>query len=234
LQGDELPTAVDVQYAMLGETHPQRDHAHVLNLPALRMHTYPVSKGEYAAWLNSTRWRPVRSQNWLADWEVVGERPGAGSERQPVTWVSRDDAVAYCAHFGMRLPTSYEWQYAAQSGDGRKWPWGDEEPDETQAPIFTSGRTMPPADDVDAHPRGASPFGLMDMVGNVYQWTDAFEDDHTVRAVLRGSSRWRPSGSDWYLPRPTSLEEHSTFLLVSDSLDRSAGIGFRCVAGGHG
>merc|ERR1712107_84361 len=130
----------------------------------------------------------------------------------------------------MRLPTSYEWQYAAQGTDGRAWPWGSE-PDSSRMPTFVSARIMPPADAVDAHPDGASPFGVMDLVGNVYQCTDAFEDAHTVRAVIRGGSRWRPSGSGWYLPQPGDLSWHDTFLLVSDSMDRSGGIGFRCIAG---
>ena len=90
---------------------------------------------------------------------------------------------------------------------------------------------MPPPDDVDAHPMGASWAGIEDLVGNVYQWTDVFTDDHTSKAVLRGTPHWRPSGSHWYQPlskRP--LGEHNTLLLMSESMDRSAGIGFRCVS----
>ena len=88
---------------------------------------------------------------------------------------------------------------------------------------------MPDPDDVTAHPEGASAFGVEDLVGNVYQWTSVFEDEHTAHAVIRGWSRWRPDGSDWYLPEPGDLTIHGTFLLVADGLDRSAGIGFRCV-----
>ena len=114
--------------------------------------------------------------------------------------------------------------------DGRGWPWGYEDPDSTRMPVFTQGREMPPPDDVDAHPEGVSWAGVADLVGNVYQWTDVFTDDHTSKAVLRGSSRWRPSGSHWYQPLPNlPLYEHNTFLMMSESLDRSAGIGFRCV-----
>jgi len=189
-----------------------------------------VTKGEYMAFLNGTGWRPALTQNWLFDWEAPGVAPGAGTERQPVTWLSRNDAATYCAHLAMRLPTSYEWQFAAQGTDGRSWPWGNQT-DWARMPAFTNGRVMPAADDVDAHPKGASPFGVMDLMGNVFQWTDAFEDNHTVRAVLRGSNHWAPSGgSGWYLPQPAGLGEHSTFLLMSDSLDRAGGIGFRCVA----
>ena len=114
--------------------------------------------------------------------------------------------------------------------DGRGWPWGYDDPDETRMPVLAEGRVMPPPADVNSHPGGASWAGVEDLVGNVYQWTDVFSDDHTSRAVLRGSPRWRPGGSHWYQPLPKlPLYEHNTFLLMSESLDRSAGIGFRCI-----
>ncbi len=56
------------------------------------------------------------------------------------------------------------------------------------------------ASDVDAHPKGASPFGVMDMVGNVWQWTDEYVDDHTRAAILRGGSHYQPQGSHLVLP----------------------------------
>ena len=55
--------------------------------------------------------------------------------------------------------------------------------------------------DVDSHPNGASPFGVMDLVGNVYQWTEEFLDDHTAAAVIRGGNHYQPQGSKWYLPQ---------------------------------
>jgi hypothetical protein len=56
------------------------------------------------------------------------------------------------------------------------------------------------ASDVDAHPGGASLFGVMDMVGNVWQWTDEYTDEHTRAAILRGGNHYRPLGSVWYFP----------------------------------
>ena len=100
-------------------------------------------------------------------------------------------------------------------------------------PDFSSGREMPLPADVDSHPGGGSWCGAEDLVGNVFQWTSVHTDLHTSRAVIRGGSHWRPEGSHWYQPQPTFLSplyEHNTYLLMADSLDRSAGIGFRCVA----
>ena len=80
---------------------------------------------------------------------------------------------------------------------GPAYPWGDTM-DPALVPEFTSGRELPPPDEVTAHPGGASWAGLEDLLGNVYQWTSVFTDSHTSRAVLRGSPHWRPAGSMWY------------------------------------
>jgi len=86
-----------------------------------------------------------------------------------------------------------------------------------------------PASDVDAHPAGASPFGVMDLIGNVWQWTDEYVDEHTRAAVLRGGSHYQPQGSRWYFPQAYKLSQHGKYLLMAPSIDRSGNIGFRCV-----
>jgi formylglycine-generating enzyme required for sulfatase activity len=84
-------------------------------------------------------------------------------------------------------------------------------------------------DDVNAHPRGASPFGVEDLVGNVWQWTDEFIDEHTRAGILRGGSYYQPQGSHWYFPQAYKLGEHGKYLLMSPGKDRSAAVGFRCI-----
>jgi formylglycine-generating enzyme required for sulfatase activity len=88
---------------------------------------------------------------------------------------------------------------------------------------------MLPASDVDAHPLGASPFGVMDMVGNVWQWTDEYIDEHTRAAILRGGSHYRPLGSIWYFPQAYKNDQHGKLLLMAPAYDRSGALGFRCV-----
>ena len=87
-----------------------------------------------------------------------------GLGRKPVTWVSLEDARAYAAWAGKRLPHEWEWQYAAQGTDGRLYPWGNAETPR-RSRSTENGRELRPPTDVDAFPKGASPFGVMDMVG---------------------------------------------------------------------
>lgn len=124
----------------------------------------------------------------------------------------------------MRLPRSFEWQYAAQGTDGRKvktmvvtaaavqfplifhgqfplifhlkgenciaraqYPWGNMK-DQSRYPVLQSGRAIPGPGRIGDHsPAGDSPFGVADLVGNVWQYTDEFADEHTSRVVLRGA-----------------------------------------------
>jgi hypothetical protein len=85
------------------------------------------------------------------------------------------------------------------------------------------------ADNVDAHPTGASVFGIQDLVGNVYQWTNEFRDPQTRGASIRGGNYYQPQGSMWYQPQSYKLNTHTKYLLMDPTMDRSGGIGFRCV-----
>jgi formylglycine-generating enzyme required for sulfatase activity len=84
-------------------------------------------------------------------------------------------------------------------------------------------------DAVSAHPRGASPFGVHDLVGNVWQWTDEYRDARTRAAIVRGGSYYRPQGSQWYFPQAHRLDQHGKYLLMAPAIDRSGAVGFRLV-----
>lgn len=214
---------VDVQYPW--EDSPRRYHDRVLSIQPFYIDRYPVTNAQFKTFLEATHYHPRDDHNFLRDWKN-GSYPG-GWAQKPVTWVSLEDARAYAHWAGKRLPNEWEWQYAAQGLDRRMYPWGNRW-DPSAVPVPDKGHKLRGPDDVHAHPRGASPFGVMDMVGNVWQWTSAFEDRHTRTAILRGGSYYQPQGSMWYFPQAYRLDEHGKYLLMAPSLDRSGAIGFRC------
>ena len=139
---------------------------HRVTVAAFRIGRYPVTNEQFLAYVQAIAPR---------------ERPSAwghgtfplGAANQPVYTVSPSEADAYCAwlsqHTGrrFRLPSEAEWEYAATGGDGRQYPWGDEwDPSLANTAELGPLTTTP----VGLHPGGASPFGVMDMAGNVEEY----------------------------------------------------------------
>jgi formylglycine-generating enzyme required for sulfatase activity len=85
---------------------------------------------------------------------------------------------------------------------------------------------MAPSTHIHSEP---PPSGLLDMVGNVNQWTNEFIDEHTRSAILRGGASYLPISSLWCFPQTYHLDEQQKYLLISPGRDRAASIGFRCV-----
>jgi formylglycine-generating enzyme required for sulfatase activity len=216
---------VDVQYPW--EPSARRFHEATVHIKPFWIDVHPVTNAEFKKFLDATHYHPADDHNFLKDW--IGNNYAEGSGNKPVTWISLEDARTYAKWAGKRLPHEWEWQYAAQGADGRAYPWGNDWNPEA-VPQPDRGRDLQPASAVDAHPQGASPFGVLDMVGNVWQWTDEYSDNHTRAAILRGGSHYQPQGSRWYFPQAYKLSEHGKYLLMAPSIDRSGTIGFRCVA----
>jgi len=214
---------VDVQYPW--EDSPRRYHQHNVHIKSFYVDKYPVTNAEFKTFLDTSHYRPDDEHNFLRDWKGVDYPQGWSNK--PVTWVSIEDARAYAAWAGKRLPHEWEWQYAAQGGDGRLYPWGTEW-DASAVPTPEKGRMMRAPTAVSDYPKGASSFGIADLVGNVWQWTDEYRDEHTRAAILKGGSYYQPQGAIWYFPQAYKLIEHGKYLLMAPSLDRSGTVGFRC------
>ena len=228
VQGTEIEggasNMVDVQYPW--EDTPRRFHEHEMTVVPFYIDKFPVTNAQFKSFLDATHYAPKDTINFLRDWKN-GTFP-SGWDNRPVTWVSLEDARAYAAWAGKRLPHEWEWQLAAQGTDNRRYPWGSDWI-YANVPTPVTGRAMTGPDPVDAHLAGSSPYGVMDMVGNVWQWTDEYTDEHTRAAIVRGGEYYQPQGSIWYFPLAFSNTEHGKLLLMAPGYDRSGGIGFRCV-----
>ena len=152
--------------------------AHQVWVDAYQIERTPVTNAQFAAFLNvagavnADRQRlydvddrdtriHLLGQNWVA---------GAGFEQHPVVEPSWFGARDYCLGIGRRLPTEAEWEKAARGHDGRRYPWGNDPPDKTRA-RFNVGWNETTA--VGSYPAGASPYGVLDMAGNVWEWVSS-------------------------------------------------------------
>ena len=141
---------------------------HSVTLPAFYIDRAEVTNAEYAKFVEATKHKPP--SNWK------GARFPAGRDDYPVTGVTWQDATDYAAWAGKRLPTEAEWEAAARGSDARKYPWGNDwQPGSANIGVRTSEKAEAskyPSGiaEVGKSPQGASPWGAVDMIGNVWEW----------------------------------------------------------------
>jgi len=161
--------------------------AHRVVLAPFLIARLPVTNAQFAAFLNAAGVTDGAARRYF-DWDDgdarIHRRGGRfeadpGKETHPVVEPSWRGALAYCRWRGARLPTEAEWERAARGTAGRPYPWGAAPPDGTRA-RFGAGwvETAP----VDAHRAGATPDGVLDMAGNVHEWTSSLYRPYPWRA----------------------------------------------------
>lgn len=184
---------------------------------------YPVTNKQFKKFLDENKYKPSDTTNFLKHW-----RNGIykiEDENSPVVYISYEDAQAYAKWAGKRLPTEIEWQYAAQCGDTIYYPWGNDFDSTKCNNAF--GRTTP----VAQFPNGKNKFGLMDLVGNVWQLTnDIYDNGANYFIIIKGGSFYKPEASWWYVQGgPQPLHHRQMLLQISEGFERNATVGFRCV-----
>lgn len=139
-----------------GEAYDAPSHA--VTIPPFFMDMHEVTNADFAEFVNATKHQSPTT--W-----TTGSYP-SGASKKPVTGVTWDDAVAYARWAGKRLPTEAEWEFAARGTTGFVYPWGNQ----WEKGSLSRSRSNEPSD-VGSNTNNKSPFGVFDMVGNVWEWT---------------------------------------------------------------
>ena len=166
--GKDIAWAAQTFFSESLDYYRDETPAHSVNLQAYKIDVTEVTMKQY---------RSYREQTGVPAPKFM-DNERFNQDDQPVVGVSWQEAADYCATLGKRLPTEAEWEKAARGTDGRFYPWGNQ-PDETQANVRGKKDGFRYSAPVGVKTFGASPYGIHDMAGNVWEWT-----------------------ADWYQPHP--------------------------------
>jgi formylglycine-generating enzyme required for sulfatase activity len=209
---------------VMGSGQGDEEPAHAVFVDAFEIDVFEVTNAEFAGFVENTGCQTdAEKSNDPSPWRAYFTD---GKERHPVVKVSWNDAQTYCEWAGKRLPTEAEWEKAARGTDQLIYPWGNEW-DVARVNSKESGFRGPVT--VGTFPEGASPYGAMDMAGNIWEWTDSWYQGYpqtTFNSNYFGETYKVLRGGGWFSKqeqvRTTQRNANSPGAANDD-------IGFRCV-----
>ena len=218
--GEFLMGSVDSDIQALDSEKPQ----HAIYLNAFWIYKTEVSNKLYKKCIASGVCSlPIKTEKYDSD--VYGD--------YPIEYVNWEQAKIYCEWAGGRLPTEAEWEKAARGTDGRKYPWGNKNPtpDEANYRESKKGGTTP----VGIYPKGASPYGVLDMSGNVQEWVQDWYSGDYYRISPKNNPKGPESGNarvlrggSWRFAAPVIRTAMRLYLMPASSEYDYREVGFRC------
>ena len=190
---------------------------HMVSISAFAIDKTEVTQAEYTSCVMAGKCSAPS-----CDWDCSAENLPAGC-------VNFADAKAYCTFVGGRLPTEAEWELAARGTDARVYPWGNDAPTCDLVNMDGCGEK---AENVGSHPKGASPFGAMDMAGNVVEMVaDFYGADYYATSPTKDPKG--PTSGEHYVGRgggykSTAIWQTTSVRDTYDAVDSGKSLGFRC------
>jgi len=259
---DEMVYVPGGQFFMGSDDGMEKDKpSHNVRLSPFCIGIYEVTTSKYLACSDTGRckrasrvdeWQGITAAQRKTYDPLCNINDPVAHAQEPINCVDWDRAQNYCQATGGRLPTEAEWEFAARGSDGRQYPWGDEPPSarylnacgsecvawqhkhhEDEKAMYASDDGWPNTAPVGSFPLGKSRYGLMDVVGNVWEWVADWYSPYTSGAavdpkgpasgkarVIRGGA-WNGGEASWVRP---------TFRFMRDPTALVYAVGFRCAA----
>jgi formylglycine-generating enzyme required for sulfatase activity len=210
--------------AMSVNEHP----SHMVTVPEFKLDKYEVTTAQYKACVDAVGCTAAETHSGC-NYNI------SGKENHPINCISWEQSKAYCAWAGKRLPTEAEWEKAARGIDERKYPWGNSELDCDHAVQNATSCGNSGTAPVGSKPAGASPYGVMDMIGNVWEFIEDDWHDGYTNAPSDGSAWIDVPRTSYRVMRGQSWKDTVVYFINSSSRTSSCSTcggernkGFRC------
>lgn len=194
---------------------------HNVDVAAFKIDQLEVSNSDFKQFVNATAYKTDAEKGGEKGWTGFAD----GKDNNPVVKVSWNDAKAFCEWAGKRLPTEAEWEYAARGKDGVTFPYGN-----TYDPKKQNGKDsgLRGSVAVGSYPDGASPFKVLDMAGNVAEWTSSAPEHfpgNTTDSKLYSPGSYVLRGGGWFSPQDQLTTFYRNSAVPTTANDD---LGFRC------